>query len=312
MSSKVDNFLSKTLGKDFFESLEKFELWKPETKTTVDHEEIRTALQIVPRTIMALLIRELSPMNVGDNKIIPLSVGTNSTLNVTKHGRDTFSGDVLENNKKAVDFKYRTIPGIGLIIMSAFELYDMENLINSSNQKDLKEDSDKKVQQLIDDRLELHDLIGKVVDKKIMEKDAIQKLFLKKLSELREIARTSAPMSDEYFRGIANGVEVVHATANEVEPEFIEPIKKSSPVKKFLENRKKKTEFSVQLVKGEHIHCPDCGKDVFNGKEIHACICFGDPGKIFLKKTENGLVVKFGRNWDIENIEMLLDILRKK
>ena len=80
MAFNSEHFLSKTLGKDFFESLVKVELWKPGTRTTVDHEEIKTALMIVPRTIMALLIRELTPMTIGETKEIKLEVAGSKIL----------------------------------------------------------------------------------------------------------------------------------------------------------------------------------------------------------------------------------------
>jgi len=98
----------------------------------------------------------------------------------------------------------------------------------------------------------------------------------------------------------------------EEEKETPTPMKKSRPLQEFLEKRKKPKEFSVQMAKGEMVSCPDCGKDIFNGNSLTPCICYGDYGKIFLKKTENGIKVRFSRSWDIDNIEMLLEVLRKK
>lgn len=330
MASKVDYFINKTLGEDFFESLQKFELWKPGTRTTLDHEEIRTALQIVPRTIMALLIRELMPMNPGETKEVSLFVGGNALLKATKHERDVYSGVVEQDNKIVVDFKYRALPGVGLVIMSAFELYDMDNLANSNS---VDEKLSEKVQKLIDDRLALHDLIGKVVDKKVAEKDAIQKLFLMKLTEaleqykkkasqvsqLAEMSQTTAPMDNEYFRGMANGMAVADAVVNNKEPQFVEAPKKkvSGKLHDFLEKRKDKNkpkEFAVELTKGESVNCPDCGKNIFDGQLFSGCVCLGDDmeRKIFIKKTEEGIKVRFSKGWDQENIEMLLETLRRK
>src|SRR5271166_3411296 len=123
--SNADFFLKKTLGEDFFESLQKVELWKPGTKSTIDHEELRTALQIVPRTVIALLIKELAPMRIGETKEIKLPVAENALLRATKYERDVYSGEIEDDNKKIVEFKLRALPGVGLVIMSAFELYDM-------------------------------------------------------------------------------------------------------------------------------------------------------------------------------------------
>ena len=327
MASGADQFLKKALGDDFFESLAKVELWKPGTKTTIDHEEVKTALQIVPRTVMAMLIRELSPMEVGQTKEIDLPVpGPHALIRVSKHERDVYSGEIEQDNKKVTEFKFRSIPGVGLVIMSAFELYSMEEM--AQPKPDLASDAEDKIQKLIDERLALHDIINRVVDKKLAQKDALHRLMLLKLTEeleaasklkrdvadLARISKDSAG-SDEYLRGMANGIEVVNATAQKKEPEFVEsPKKKGSPLKGFLDSRKKKKEFSVQLAKGENVNCPDCGKNIFDGKIFSGCVCLGDDmeRKVFIKKSEDGVTVRFSKGWDEENIEMLLEVLRRK
>lgn len=286
MSSGADVFLKKTLGDDFFESLQKFELWKPGTRTTLDHEEIKTALHIVPRTVMAMLVRELAPMNLGETKEIPLLMAKDAMLKITKHERDVYSGTVDQDNKVLVDFKYRSLPGVGLIIMSAFELYETEKL--SAPQPVQPAPVLLQVQKLIDERLALHDLIGKVVDKKIMEKDAIDKLVLMKLTEAMEPKE---------------------------EPDLSPPKKRNLPLKEFLESRKlKKHEFMITMAKGETVDCPDCHKNIFDGDVFAGCVCLGDDmdRKLYIKKTEDGIKLRFGKGWDVENIEMLLEVLRSK
>jgi hypothetical protein len=215
--------------------------------------------------------------------------------------------------------------------MSAFELYDWENLINgpASIPENPKEDISEKVQKLIDERLALHDLIGKVVDKKIMEKDAVHQLVLRKLTEMmaenkkmkEDIASVTAiakdpgnANADEYMRGMANGLEVANSIAAKKEPEFVEPSKKKRPLTEFLEKRKKKQEYSVVMTKGENVNCPDCGKNIFDGKAFSGCICLGDDmeKKVFIKKEKDGVKIRFSKGWDEENIEMLLEVLRKK
>ena len=324
------------------ESLAKVELWKPGTRSTIDHEEIRTALQIVPRTIIAMLIRELSPMNIGETKEVNLFIGANSMMRVTKHERDVYSGDVEQDNKKIVDFKFRSLPGIGLVIMSAFELYDMQNLINTPvTEAPLAEDAQDKVQKLINERIALHDLVSRVVDKKMMEKEAIEKLLMMKLTEalvqkdkkindiltITKVNEDTTPNPDAYHRGMTNGLKIAESIVTEQEPKFLEPgtnedgydkpKKLTKPLKAFFEKRKeklKKNEFSITLMKGEQVHCPDCGKNIFDGKAFAGCICLGDDmeRKLFIKKTEDGIKVRFGKGWDSENMEMLLDVLRRK
>lgn len=333
MSSGANYFLKKALGDDFLESLTKFELWKPGTRTTVDHEEIKTALQIVPRVLMAMLIRELSSMEIGETKELNIPVDTvPAMVRVTKHERDVYSGEIEQENKKVVDFKYRSIPGVGLVIMSAFELYDTSALVQE-DQKTSDTDS-AKIQQLIDERLALHDLVEKVVDKKIEQKDAIKQLLLEKINQdlhqnkvasdianITEIASSDpAAKTDEYMRGMANGLQVANSAVNDKEPQFLEaPKKRQSPLKSFLDNKKEKSkpkpiEFSVEMAKGEHVDCPDCGKNIFDGQLFSGCICLGDDmdKKVYIKKSEEGIKIRFGRGWDAENIEMLLEVLRRK
>jgi hypothetical protein len=320
MNSKSEYFINKTLGEDFLESLQKFELWKPGTKTVIDHEEIKTALQIVPRTIMSLLIKELIPMEIGQNRDIelPIASGSNNLLKITKHEKDVYSGEIISDNKKIVDFKYRSIPGVGLVIMSAYELYGVEELKTKSPDIEISE----KIQKIIDDRLALHSLVNQIVDKKIELRDGVHQKFLKELADLVNISRTTVPLEDEYFRGIANDIEAVNSVATKQEPNFVEPINKvekikGSPVKEFLakrEQKKAKKEFDIHLDKSEKVSCPDCGKEIFNEKVFSGCICYGDDRdkKIYMKKTETGVKIRFGRGWDPENIAMLLETLRNK
>jgi len=315
MAFNADYFLSKTLGKDFFESLAKFELWKPGTRTTVDHEEIKTALQIVPRTIMSHIVHHLTSMQVGETKETQIPIQeSGAMLRVTKHERDVYSGDILQDNKVVVDFKFRSIPGVALVIMSAFELYDTSKLLETPENAP-SEDVTKKVQQLIDERLALHDLIGKVVDRKIEERDAIKQLLMAKINEtlpVKEEPMTSGEAIGQVIDEVSEATgEDVHVQINE--QEYVV----KSPLKGFLDNRKNKSkpaEFTFELVKGETVSCPDCGNSLLSGEAFTGFICLGDDRdkKVYIKKTENGVKMRFGRGWDAENIEMLLEVLRSK
>lgn len=310
MSSGANFFLKKTLGEDFLQSLEKFELWKMGTKTVVDPEEIKIALKIVPRTLMSMLIHNLTSMEIGDTKEIEIPVESSSPhqamVRVNKHERDVYSGEIEQGNKKIAEFKYRSIPGVGLVIMSALELYDVERLNDHS--KDHSMEMEHKVQRMIDDRLALHDLIGKVVDKKLSEREAIQKVILHKLTE--ELHREKEGV------GPSEQVRQLHETQDELRKEN-KKLKKKLALNEFLEERKKKLhkkEHPISLSKGEHVSCPDCGKNIFDGTVFAGCICYGDDmdKKLYITKSEGGVKVRFGKGWDPENIEMLLDVLRGK
>lgn len=325
MPSNSDIFLNKVLGNDFLEELSKTELWKPGTKSVVDIDDMRIGLKIVPRAILSFLVRELTSMSVGDNKEVKIPVDGDAILKVTKHERDQFSGEVLHNDKVATEFKFRSLPGLGLVIMSAFELYDVEDLDRESN---VAEDLEMKVQKMIDDRIALHELVDKVVEKKLERKDAIHNLMLMRLTselheakkkatqvaELRDINKRTTPQIDPYFRGMTNGLAVADAVVNKTETKLVEAPKKKRPLAEFLEKKQKPKEYSVQLAKGEEISCPDCGKSIFNETAFSGCICLGQDSdkKLFIKKSENGVKVTFSRGWDPENIEMLLEVLQNK
>lgn len=327
--SNADSFLKKALGEDFFESLNKVELWKPGTKSTIDHEELRTALQIVPRTVIALLIKELVPMRIGETKEVQLMMGTNALMRVTKHERDVYSGELEDDNKKVVEFKLRALPGVGLVIMSAFELYDMENLINAptgspSNAEStpteppktsLADDADLKIQHLIDERMALHELVGKVVDKKIIEREAVHELVMAKLTEAIKL------VNDKVNGAAKEAATAIHiAGMAEVKAEVAKSIavkasKKPRALQSFLEKKKQKVfHIPLSMTKGESVACPDCGKNIFDGSVFAGCICYGPDmeKKVFVKKSESGVNVRFSRGWDPENIEMLLEVLKKK
>lgn len=305
MNSKAaEAFMYGTLGEDFLESLAKSDLWKPGTKSVSDIEDMRVGLKIVPRTVMALLIRELSGMENGQNRRIPLHVAPNSFLNATKHERDQFSGDIESDGKKLTEFKFRSIPGIGLVVMSTFELYSIEEL--AAPAEPVVEGVDQKVQRLIDERLALHDLVGRVVDNKLAHKDAVHTMVLARLTD--ELAKEKAIVA-AYDKG-----PVEEAPQQPHEPFIINIPAKRFPVKDFLQKRQSKKEFTVQMAKGETASCEDCGHVVFGNGLFSGCICLGENfgSKVFLKKNATGVQLKFGREWDQETLEMLLQTLRKR
>jgi mRNA-degrading endonuclease HigB of HigAB toxin-antitoxin module len=304
VSSGADFFLKKTLGEDFLQSLEKFELWKPGTRTTIDHEEIKTALKIVPRALMSFLIHNLTSMEIGETKELQIPVSEKpAMLRITKHERDVYSGELEQDNKRIVDMKYRSIPGVGLVVMSALELYDTEKL---EDKKDHAPDMMHQVQRMIDDRLALHDLIGKVVEKKIAERDAIQQLILAKLSEEVKKEKYTAP------EDVKNLVERKAELKSENKK-----LKKKLALNEFLENRKQKlhkNEHVLHLSKDENVSCPDCGQSIFKNEAYSGCVCLGSDmsSTVHITKSEGGVKMRFGKDWDPENIEMLLEVLRGK
>jgi hypothetical protein len=244
-------------------------------------------------------------MNMDDTKEIKLPVASDSIMRVTKHGPDVYSGEIIDNNKKLTEFRLRPIPGIGLVIMSAYQLYSVDDLDKEST---TSSDQEKQINRIIDERLNLHSLINKVIDGKMMQRDAIQHLFMDKLNQLY---KEHQEIKQDHKEIMAPKEEPKPAAVIVLQP------KKSLPLSDFVENRKKKLgkkEFSIEMAKSETVDCPDCGQNIFNGSGISSCLCYGqDMGrKVFLKKTEDGIKVSFGRQWNPDNISMLLEVLRRK
>ena len=335
--------LNKILDEDFLQSLAKSaDLYKIGSNSVLDPEEIRIGLKVVPRAVMSLLINALTPMPLNSSIELQLPFGKNARMNANKNAADDYTGSVYDNNKLVYDFKNRSIPGLGIILLSTFELYQLEEL---KDQMKPSEDADAKIQKLIDERMELHSLVNRVVENKISEREALNSLMINKLNEelkkehvknakieeIRKIHEQSTPQSNPYFQGMTNGIEVANSIANEKEPNFVEAPKKKldfkpddmakkeaspekgSPLKKFLDRKKKPKEYKVEIAKSEIIDCGDCGQTIFGQGSFSGCLCYGQDqhNKVWIKKSEDGIQIKFSKSWDEENIRMLLETLRR-
>jgi hypothetical protein len=322
MSFDAKTFLDKAVGDDFLETLSKSDLYKPNANAVVELEDIRIGLKVVPRVIMSMLIRELPPMKLGEAKAIHLMLGNNAILNVNKHDPDSYSGSLVDNGVVLSSFKFRPLPGVGLIIMSAFELYGMEEAEKEAP-KHFAESAELNVQKLIDERLALRDMVGLVVEKKLMEREAIQQLFMAKIKEQIEMKekadKLASVLAAPALPSVSPSVNIPVPAKKEHSIPLAEalaasekPAKKERPLKGFLDKKKgKKNEH--QLILKSEVDCPDCGQNIFNGNRISTCICYGDASKVFLKKHEDGKVsLSFSKNWDTENIEMLLEALKRR
>lgn len=324
------------LGEDIFEVLEKAEvgsgIFKQSTKTALDPEEIKIALQIVPRAVLSFLIAHLKPLEVGGTIDLELPF-CDGQLHVNKLTHDVYGGYIVSKGQRQAEFQYRSLPSIGLILLSTFELYDMADIGNIRHEvKEEKEDKYQKLQDIIDERLKLKALIQSVVDQRISEREAIEKLIADKLAEQFESLQNQIEevededeeedvdveeIEDEDVEGEPLqseeelSVEIVDDSGNSIEES---KYSKKSKLKDFLENRERKRQQKVELDKNEKINCPDCGINLYKGeKNFKLCICFGEHHnkEIKFKKFENGKIkFKFPKSFDIDNIEMLLDAIK--
>lgn len=301
MKLKDAKIVKSILGEDIFDALKKSAIYKPETKTALQPEEIRIALEIVPRSVLSFLFANLKYRETNDVIDLDLPWALNSKLHVNKLGSDNYSGEITKEGKRIYEFQHRSLPSIGLILLSVFELYDLD-MLNEIKEKPVVNETQEKIgklQELIDERLMLHNLIKDVVDKRLFEREAISKLIKEKLTE--HVLSTSMVQAEK---------------KEEPKEESMEDNKKSK-LRLFLENREKKRQESVEMDKSEDIACPDCKTIIHKKetKEIIPCICYGEFfGKsIKIDVAEDGKVkIKFPKTFDIENVEMLLEAFKKQ
>lgn len=301
MKNKDVKLVKSILGDDIFDELKKSSIYKPETKTALDPQEIRVALEIVPRSVLSFLFSNLKYRNVNDVIDLDLPWAWNAKLHINKLGADNYSGEIIQDGKRLYEFQHRSMPSIGLILLSVFELYDVDllNEIKSykAEDKPAQDDCIERLQDVIDQRLAMHNLVRDVVDKRISEREAINKLIKDRLND--HIAEVQA-----------------QAARPEVEEIPMEDNSKSK-LKQFLDNIEKKRSESVTLDKSEDIQCPDCNTTIYKKQatEIVPCICYGEhmAKPIKINKSEDGKVkIKFPKNFDIENVEMILEALKKQ
>jgi hypothetical protein len=217
--------LKNILDDEFLETLAKSaDLYKIGSNSVLDPEEIRIGLKVVPRAVMSMLISELAPMPINANKDIQLPFGKVAFIRVNKNAADDFTGSVYSDNKLVYDFKNRSIPGLGIILLSTFELYDMQELSKPHKES---EDVDRKIQKLIDERMELHSLVNRVVEDKMAQREAIHKIMMAKLNEA--LKAPPVPLPSATIPSIPS--EPLEVKAEDIAKKELEKAKQEQPKK---------------------------------------------------------------------------------
>jgi hypothetical protein len=297
---KQEDIVKHILGNDFFESLQKTEIFKRNTNTVLSSEEIAHAYRIVPKVVLKFLIENLKPMVIGELKHISLKpLGIDGELLVNKHANDVYSGDITEGYEKVYDYQFRSICGIGILLLSSFELYDVDN-IQDNNQHVEKPFDYSKIDAIIEDKMYRNMMINEVVEKKISEREAIDRLVTKRLAEM-----FSKPEEPQII------------LLEEVTVSSEQSMAKKSTLKDFLEKKKKKRDQDIPFLKHE-ISCEDCGSVLYKkeAEVIKGCICFGfgpqdDKSLIKIQKNESNVTLKFNKNWDEEDISKMIFTIKK-
>jgi hypothetical protein len=290
------NIIKSILGDDFLDDLAKSDVGvviNLKTQTGVAPEEIRIALQIVPRAILSYLFANLKWRVEGEPFELDLPFAPGAKMMAEKKGPDSYSGEIIQEGTRLTHFKNRALPSVGLILLSTFELYDMALLDEIKEQVPKADEADKidKLQDMIDQKLMMHRLVQDVVDRRMSEREAIDRVIKDRLHD--HIVANSEPKEEE----------------------SMEQAKKSR-LREFLESREQRKQEPVELDKGE-VNCPDCNTVLHKNEEkaIKLCICYGQfhNKEIKFKKSDDGKVnLKFPKSFDMDNIEMLLDALKNK
>ena len=319
----------KILGEDIFDQIKKSDvgaIYKPESGTAVAMQELQMALQIVPRAVLSFLMSNLKNLDKGHSLQLKLPFA-DATLEVTKIGADTYNGVIHSKGKINNEFNYRTIPAIGVIIMTTFELYDLKDL---PVQDESKQDNIDKLQKLIDERLYLRNLISMVLEEKLSQKEAIERFMSQKIGNMFHILPPKEEVSQEEEEEEIDEEDSEEIEQSELSDEDeiqgnltedeVKEIKvdikkdKKNKLKEFLESRKEHTK-KVQIKK-EELVCGDCGSKIEKTeKSIKPCICFGAliDNYVKIKKNEgNFYTIKFPKQFDSENIKMFVSILKKQ
>lgn len=306
MNFKYDTFIKKVIGIDTAEILNKAEIYKPDTKTVLDPEEIKVALQIVPRIVLNFLISNLKHLKSGDIKELDLNPIAPGRVHINKLSADVYSGTIYSmEHKRLCDFNYRSLPSIGLMIMSAFELYDIKDLEQEAPRtSSVNED---RVQDIISERLRLMRLVHEVIDNKISEREAVRSLINKKIYEMAIVQNQPEPAQ----KALEINLEEKPKTEESL-PE-LKKLKKSK-LKEFLDKKQEKRKKIFSVEKSVEISCEDCGSTLYKGEEnLTLCVCYGEHmnNKILIKKSDsNNVSLEFPESFDADNIEMLLDSIR--
>lgn len=305
MKKSEKALIKNLLGDDIFEVLKKSQIYKPSTDSVVTIEDTKIGLQIVPRSILAFLFNKLKNMSATGNAKVEFPFVEDAYMEVNKHGPDNYSGEIIQHGKVLTNFKYRTIPGIGLVVMSSFEIYDIDILKEQSKEDENKKEDYSKLQEIIDERIRLRELIEMVVDKKLSQREAMRNIIREKIhSFLTEKRYAEDEMAEKDSPGRLFTREELSDKAD-----------KSREESESEHYKKEMREELSGLNKNTTLSCPDCDTNIYkaNDNKIKCCICYGEffGSDIKIIKKEDGCSLKFPKDFGPYNIKNLLKVIKR-
>lgn len=312
----VSKILSSLIGEELTDRLEKnSQIFKPNVQVAVSLEEIAWGLKIVPKAVLKWLSIILHGMRNGEHKEVKIPWHQNAVLKIDKKDQDTYSGLLMVDNKP-IEYMHRSLPGVGLILLSNLELYNQVFTEDETAPAKELPNITEEFQRLMDEQIRIKHLVECVVEQKLTQREAIEQIVANKIRvaipEKKEIKLPEPVKVEEKIEAPVKIQEI-----QEVIPEITQ--KKAKALKSFLSSReakKNKLKFSIPVSFGkcENIQCPDCQQDITKSGSYVGCICFGEDcgNKVLIKKQESRTDFFFDKSWDEENIEMLLNIFKKE
>lgn len=97
---------------------------REQTASVIDITELNDSFQIAPKSVLAWLMVNVSPMNVGESRELAAPWDKDAIIIVNKKASDVYSGYFAKNGKKEHSFELCSIPQLAAHILSFFELYD--------------------------------------------------------------------------------------------------------------------------------------------------------------------------------------------
>jgi hypothetical protein len=275
----------KLFGTGFAGELSKSEVYKTDSRIAVSMDEVRIAMDLVPRAILLWLIKNLKGLKKGESKELKIPMVPKGVMNVTKHGPDDYSGDLVQDGDKEYDFEHRSLPGIGLVVLSTFELYEEPE---EPAEEDRREWADPdRLSRYVEEKLEASRLVDEVRESKKELREAQEELLrLKLANRLRE---ADAPKEDKKED-------------------------KRADLARFIKEHKKDL-VELALEADSTVRCPHCDSTLLEKREFRGCCCLGEDmdSGLELVKSEAGVsLVRFSKGWEPENKERLIKILNRR
>ena len=303
MNKGQKNFLDGCLGAGSCELLSKA-IHREGFTVNFDQVEQYLAMLAVPHTILAWVNSVCRQLADGGNREFDIP-GHGSKLLLNKIANDIYSGQIVEDGKVLHRFSNLTIPQLAGNIMTALEMY--EDL-------DAKVSGHKAVMEVI------APLIEKLVAAHAAPAPVQIVINAAPAAQPAPVVVPSLvqtpPVMKEEPKAAEETSESSSSTISKSEPtqhtNMQDEAKLSETARKIVQKA-----IGTRMTKAEmEVRCPDCGGQEFKGEKFVGCICMGDlatEANLKVLKSEDGnFRIEFGRGWDQDNIEMLLEILKRK